>query len=797
MRYAAAIFLSAFLLFLVQSVAGKQLLPWFGGTPATWAACMLFFQLLLLAGYLYAWLLDRWCAPRGQRVVHLFVTLAALGVLAFWAKRWGAPLLAPETWKPRGSEAPVAMILRTLALSVGLPFFALAANSPLLQRWASESLTESRVYRLYAVSNAGSLLGLLSFPLLFEPRLSLPALASVWSWLFALLVVLLLGASLWPRSTKVETVEATDAAGTASPPGWLDWLLWTLLAATASAMFLATTNQLCQEIALVPLLWVLPLAIYLGAFMITFHDARWYGRAWLVPTTAVATVVVLVFAYLGMRLPIPHQIAAHAIFLFLFCLVCLGELYRMRPAASRLTGFYLAVAVGGALGGALISVAVPALFKTTSEFYVMLLAGWIVIAVVFARAKSSFFFTGGRWFFYAVVFLVTAALLRIVSLSLPQTSPGWMRGVVLLLGGGLVMTAGIAWLLRRRPGVVLRPIWPRLLIGATALLAELFMLDHIRSSKAGLVAHDRNFFGAVQVQKLQKRGIVFTQMIHGQINHGFQYDDPVLRRQPAGYCNPDSGVGLALTQHARRDLAHDGKGAQPLRIGVAGLGVGAMASYLRAGDYLRFYEINPLVIDYAAGSAPHFTYCRESVGQVETVLGDARLSLEREWLEGGSQQYDILILDAFSSDSVPVHLLTVEAFDLYLRHLRDENSLLAVNISNRFLDFRPLLRTVATHFRLEAGVFMNIGNPPIPTANLWVILARRPHIPEFFATAKDWPTPTKEVSVLWTDNHSDIFSLLRWERRVPRVVIIEPPNANARPAVSGASEPAKDVQNEK
>jgi len=754
MRFAPAVFLSALLLFLMQPVAGKQLLPWFGGAPGTWAACLMFFQALLLAGYGYAWALDRWCPRRWQRAVHFGLLMLAAAQLAWWSQHFGAPLLAPEAWKPQGHEAPAGLILKALAAGPGLPFVMLAASSPLLQRWAAESgVPPARLYRLYAVSNAGSLLGLLSFPFLLEPRFSLPVLASGWAGAFGLLILTAAAAMFVPAGKRQASSDPAASLEESAAPGRK--VLWVLLSAAASAVLLATTNQLGQEVAMVPFLWVVPLALYLIAFMLAFHDARWYRREWLAAPTALLSLVALGFSIPGTGIPVSWVMLVLGAWLFLFCWMCLGELFRLRPAAPGLTGFYLAIALGGALGGAAIAVGAPLLLDSVTEFPWAMSGGWLLLTILFWRDRTSFLRRGDIRCYVATVFFGITGLLLLISLILPDTSPPWLKGWVAAVAAGSLLTLLFYAATRPFPGWQRWRGWPQLLLGMVIFFAFAFTLDDSRGAGQGVLAKGRNFYGAVRVQKDEREGVAYVRLVHGQVNHGIQFTDPARRRQPAGYCDPDSGVGLAIAGHPRRQPAA-GREPQPLRIGVAGLGVGAMAAYLRPGDVMRFYEVNPLVIAWAAGRDAYFSYLADTPGTVETVTGDARLALERELRDSGPQHYDLLILDAFSSDSVPVHLLTVEAFALYLRHLRDDDSLLAVNISNRYLDFRPLLFSTARHFGLHAQLHYHPGRPPVPTSTLWMILSRRPS-----ARAAP-PAAAPARPILWTDTHSDVFSLLRW-----------------------------------
>jgi spermidine synthase len=349
--------------------------------------------------------------------------------------------------------------------------------------------------------------------------------------------------------------------------------------------------------------------------------------------------------------------------------------------------------------------------------------------------------------------------------------PDWVPPVLSLpLIIGLGVASLLALVLRKRSFPSWRA-WPIVLVMIVALVIELFMLDRTRTREVGELALERNFFGVVRVQRVATNQVPLVQLVHGRINHGFQYEADDLRRQPAGYCGPNSGAGMAILHHPSRDDPD-----RPMRIGVAGLGVGAMAAYLRKGDLMRFYEINPVVVDWAAGPQAYFSYTRDSRGTVETVLGDARLSLEQEWAETGSQGYDLILLDAFSSDAVPVHLLTVEAFELYQSHLRDGESAILANISNRFLDFEPLMNGVARRYGWKATLFIDIGNPPVPTGSLWVLLSQAgSELAELVPPIQPQPQAGEVPTLLWTDAHSDIFRLLRWKIVPRKVGVFEPP----------------------
>jgi hypothetical protein len=765
--FATTIFLSAFLLFSVQPMMGKFLLPWFGGTSSVWTTCMLFFQAALLGGYAYAHALQR-LRVRLQVVCHCVLLASSVALLGVCMAVWGLPLLPPASWRPLAGDDPLFHLGKVLAAGIGLHFFVLSATSPLLQRWFG-SVSAGSPYRLYAVSNAGSLLGLLCYPFLVEPAMVLSAQARSWAAVFGVFVAGCVGCGALAfrggrgQDRAVDAAEGRETEGMALSPARrrIRGILWLLLPLCSSAMLLAVTNNMCQEIAAVPFLWVLPLALYLLSFILCFEGRRWYVRRIYVAVVAVATFVVLVTALLGVRLRIPVHVVSYSIFLFAFCMTCHGELARLKPEASGLTRFYLAIAAGGCAGGVFVGIGAPLLFAGFWEFHVTLLAGWLALAAVFALDRKSFFYAGDRVHAFLLVLLAAYLAARPLVLKTGLRDLGAsVAGLTMLHVLLTFLIAGIAWMLVRRWRMAASPVTSRIMAGTVIFFAECFLIFEVRSERKVTLDAARNFYGVVRVQKLTARdGTPYLQLTHGQIVHGFQYLVEPLRRQPAGYFVPGSGVGLALTHHPRR--APNGGAAQPLRIGVTGLGAGSLAAYAHKGDAIRFYEINPVVNACAAGPDARFSYVRDCPGEVSVIMGDARLSMERELEEGKPQSLDVLILDAFSSDSVPVHLLTEEAFRMYLRHLRDDDAILAVNISNRFLDLRPLLRTVSEHFGLAARCFEFAGNPPVPSASRWVLLCRNP---AFFESEeiRSKSVPWGEgKDILWTDSFSNMLGLLR------------------------------------
>ncbi len=768
-----AIFLSAFLLFQVQLLLAKYILPWFGGTPAVWTTSLLFFQTALLAGYAYAHWLARRPGPV-QRRLHLALLTASLAGLGAAAYLWGAPLLADGSWKPEPDVQPIGHILWLLAASVGLPFFALSATNPLLTAWWSRAHPGTSPYRLYALSNLGSLLGLASYPVAVE--VFLPLGAQAWMWVAG--YVLFAAALAWSaRGAGPVRAVATDRAP-APPPTTGARLLWFSLAACASGLLLATTNQITQEIAAVPLLWMLPLVLYLLSFILCFDSDRRYDRRYYAPALVAMLVIATLLLQHGLKVSIVAQIGLYALTLFVACMALHGELARLKPAASHLTGYYLTLTAGGAAGGLFVAVLAPRLFDGFWEFPAGLwLSAALYLAALWHDRGSPLHRATGAPGWAA---LSGALLLGVFVLYERQERAGtlsvlWRQFdgglVMLLLGAGLTvaLTRGIAYggvpgiggwpALRRRPGSDARRT---LHLGIAALLVfAAVQVAIVAQPRADTLSSARNFYGLVAVEESSPDDPVrhTRTLVHGRIAHGLQYQQAPLRRQPNSYYGPHSGVALALRHHPRRDTG-------PMQVGVIGLGVGTLATFGRAGDDYRFYEINPAVIALAHGPDAAFSYLDDSPAGVVVVAGDARLSLERELADLGGHGFDLLAVDAFSSDAIPAHLLTREAIALYLRHLDPEHGILALNISNRYVELKPLLAQAADHFDLDIAIVDSHGKVAPPEwSSDWVLLARRGvlgRIPEIAQAAEAAPTAR---TPLWTDDYSNLVGVLRWTAR--------------------------------
>jgi hypothetical protein len=582
MLFGFVVFLSAFLLFQVQLIVAKHLLPWFGGTPAVWTTSQMFFQVSLLGGYAYAHVLTTLRDPWLQFRVHLGVLMAAL-VAAFAMVAWGgAPLLAPGSLKPAGTEAPVPWLLLILLASAGLPFFAVSTTGPLLQKWHSRQSTSlSRTYRLYGLSNAGSFLALLSYPFLVERALDLPQQAWLWAALFVLFASGC-GMVAWRAAHYPERPEpaegplhgptAIELGSNASHAGAGRIAAWLLLTFTSSVMFLATTNQLSQDVAAVPFLWVLPLAIYLLTFIICFDRPQLYSRRWITVAAAAASVVILPIAAVPAGLGVPSQVLAYSAFLFCFCMLCHGELVRLRPAARHLTLFYLVIALGGALGGTFVSIAAPVAFLDYWELQVAILAGWVVMAFVWRVDASSPFHTGDRWLFASFVAIVSAFAVRFLIERTPVGRIDWIAShgwTMTLVAGVLIaaVTCAVFWKSR----MVRSSFWPQMLTVLVIVAAAWFLLQRIELTQRRALYAARNFYGVIRVTNSIVPGGEARELVHGTTSHGVQVDIPGYRTKPTSYESRANGIALASAQLIKSRQAGSSEQDGGVHFGIVGM----------------------------------------------------------------------------------------------------------------------------------------------------------------------------------------------------------------------------------
>lgn len=687
--FAVAIGIGALLLFQVQFVLGKQVLPWFGGVPAVWSTCLVFFQTLLLGGYAYAHGLTRLSVPR-QVSVHLALLTLAAASLAARAFGWPSPITPDDAWKPVPEGSPVLQILGLLSVAVGLPYLLLASTGPLLQRWWAAVWPERSPYRLYALSNLGSLAGLLTYPFVVERLLAVPQQGWLWTTLF----VGYGGATLAAALTYARQGEADrrlrETSAAVERPAWREQLLWAWLAAAPAALLQSTTAWLTVDVAALPLLWMAPLALYLLTFIVAFEYPKVYHRLTWTMLLLVALAGAIAAAQADTDVSPAWHMAAGLSVLLAAGMFCHGELGMRAPAPVHLTRFYLVVAAGGAAGSAATALLPPVLSTWVVEYPLSLFAVALAVFAVYASAFR------------------------------PTETPGL-------------------------------PWWSRLL--AVALVPTMvglarFAIESGREQQSAVILSSRNFFGWIRVRESEAPGGGrYRRLLHGNTVHGNQFLEAPRRTQATTYYTEGSGVGQAVQW--QRDF-----GPARLQVGVVGLGAGTMASYAQAGDVFRFYEIDPQVVGLSRGPTPVFTYVADAPGDVQIVQGDARLSLEREADNG----FDLLVLDAFSSDAVPAHLLTVEAFTLYARHLRDARSLLAVHISNRFLELEGIVRSGGAAAGFSAVVVEHYPDGEGEESTTWVLLARDRSVLEAFgdpAAGEDapWVRP-------WTDAWSNLFDVI-------------------------------------
>lgn len=732
--FALTIFTGAFLLFQVQPLIGKYILPWFGGSPGVWTTCMLFFQMLLLGGYAYAHAISRKLTPRTQAVVHLALLALALVTL---------PITPNDAWKPKVSGDPTGHILLLLLVTLGLPYLVLAATGPLMQEWFRRTAPGVSPYRLYALSNVGSLLALVSYPFFFETQFTRQTQASFWSWGMVFYAACAAFCAWRVRKTApVETEEKAAQAGAdlAPKPTAAQWLLWLCLPACASILLLAVTNKMCQDVAPTPFLWVLPLALYLLSFIISFDGPRWYSRFYYTIALVGAVAAVCIALFEGPDMAITRQIVVYSTMLFVGCMICHGELYQLRPAPRHLTAFYLMISAGGAVGGLFVALVAPAIFSNYYEIHLSVALTVVLLIVISWRGKAAL--SPLRWeILFWVLFAVGAY----------GAGVRWHRGVWVAAAVVGLALAVLRWRGRNFNWHAMTCGW--LLGGLSALVTALGL--QIRDARKGSLMSARNFYGVLSVFEYEKERPEshYYLLLHGRITHGLQFVSPSRAREITSYFGPTSGLGLAFNHFPKRE----GK-----RIGLLGLGVGTIAAYGRPGDYMRIYEINPQVTDIAAKP---FSYLANSEAKVEVVMGDGRLSMENE----APQNFDILIMDAFSSDAVPVHLLTREAFDIYVRHLNKDGAIL-VNISNRFLDLRPVVENAAKEFGFQA-LHINSddggGEEEGESAwwlygSSWMILSKNTEFLNRGALRQAASPPLSEPNKipLWTDDYASMFEIL-------------------------------------
>ena len=669
MLYAITIFLSSFLLFLVQPLIARLILPWFGGTAAVWTTCMLFFQCILLAGYAYAHATSAKLGPRGQAILHTILLAAAAATL---------PILPDPSWKPEGGGEPISRILLLLTATVGLPYLLISSTSPLVQAWFSRARPGANPYRLFAVSNFASLLALVGYPLFVEPNLTNGQQVYGWSWMFAGFAVLC-SALAW-TAAKAQPGAVADASAVvadAPAPRGREIALWLALSATGSVILLAVTNHITQNIAAIPLLWLAPLTLYLLTFILCFEGQGLYRQAWWWPVVLAAVgAMAWLLVEPDHQFDLYVQLGVFLTGLFIACMFCHGELYRLRPANRHLTAFYLWVSVGGALGGLFVAVVAPLAFKAYYELGIGLAACALLAAIVYRSLNR------------------------------------------IALGASLVLLLGTT--------------------GAVTYDAIKFQ-DYARLTV-------RNFYGVLRVKEYGTEGEEdhLRRLLHGTIMHGEQYMNGSKRQELTSYYQVTSGIGKAIASK---------QAGGPIRVGVVGLGTGTLAGYGRKGDFYKFYDINPAVVTIARSD---FKYLGDSEAKIEVALGDARLTLERD----APEKFDVLAVDAFSSDSIPVHLITREALAVYLRHMKP-GGIIAFHVSNRFLNLGPVVGQLARISGAHAVSVYEKGEED-RTQSDWVLVSLDRKALED-KVIKDVSEPVEERPLwrLWTDDYNNLVQILK------------------------------------
>ncbi len=682
--YALTIFVSAFLLFLIQPVIAKQILPWFGGSAAVWTTCLVFFQCALLAGYFYSDFTTRRLTAKRQAMLHIALIVIALVLL---------PIIPDAAWKPQGDEQPSLRILLLLTATIGLPYFLLSTTSPLVQAWFARSFPDASPYRLFALSNLASMLALIGYPFVFEPWISTRQQAIGWSIGFGVFAILVAALAWYAMhgataatartvdvSADMEPIEAAPTAPTAK-----EKLIWISLSGLGSMLLLAVSNHLTQNISSIPLLWVVPLVLYLITFILCF-DAKegkggWYQRTLFIPMLGAAIIAMSwTLADKEMHFMLYWQIGLFLAGLFIACMFCHGELVARKPHPAHLTTFYLMVSIGGAVGSLLVGVAAPLLLPAYFE-------------LEFAIALLAMLATFLLWKKFHIGFVAIGLMISVFAT------------------GAAVYT--------------------------------------IKQFREDVVVMTRNFYGTLRVKQYNPPDVEYRKrsLVHGAILHGDQYMDLPYSRSATTYYKTKSGIGRILL--LKEKLNPDA----PRKVGVIGLGTGTLAVYGNKGDTFRFYDINPEVVTIAQRD---FTYLKDTAAKVEISLGDARLNLEREPI----QQFDVLAIDAFSSDSIPVHLITLEAVAIYEKHMKPDG-VIAFHVSNRFLDLKPVVQMIAEKRGLEVAWVRDMYEDGSTTSD-WILLTKAKNLllkPEILDGT--YIIPPEPGWRLWTDDFNNLLQVMK------------------------------------
>ncbi len=765
--YSVTMFAGATLLFVVQPMVGKMILPLLGGTPAVWSTCMVFFQAALLGGYAYAHASTAWLSVRRQMLLHLALLALPLAVL---------PLAVNPALLRGGESNPILDVLLLLSLSVGLPFLVVSATAPLIQKWFTQTGHPAArdPYFLYAASNLGSMLALLGYPTLIEPRLHLRGegwltQTRLWSlgYLALALLIALCMLALWRRGPAAPDGKPDQSAMAETPPepppSWAQYLRWIALAFVPSSLMIGATTYVTTDIAAVPLLWVMPLAIYLLSFILAF--GRWPAVLHRLVVAATIPVVLVVFFLIlsGFKQRIWITVLWHFLLLFLVALACHGELALTRPSSRHLTQFYLLISVGGVLGGLFNALVAPLIFRSLVEYPLVmalacLLMGGsprpkslapraVVAGIVLALAVGLM--TLILYSDLVTVRLDTAFFTRLFRVPSAIVAE-WVTPIELkinkVLGYGVPLFA--LFFLRRRP-----------LALALGLIAVLLVGDFVDARNGNQILETRSFFGVLRVTRDSDLS-GYTELWHGTTLHGRQSLDPKLRLEPIAYYHRGSPIALVMAELERRSTI--------IRVAVIGLGTGTMAAFVRPGDIITFYEIDPKVRDIATNRF-YFGYVPEAISRGATVrieMGDARIRMDQVRRERPGERYDLIVVDAFSSDAIPVHLLTREAFRLYFDML-GVRGLLALHLSNRYLSLEPVVANLAEDAQLGGRLLRHDLNPSAEgaTSSTWAVLARTPGAFGDLTHDPGWTAVKLEASPrvgVWTDDFHNLLRVFDW-----------------------------------
>jgi hypothetical protein len=741
--FTISMFVSAALLFLVEPMMAKMALPMLGGTPAVWNTCLVFFQATLLVGYLYAYAATKWLGRRTQIAVHIGLALVFLAVL---------PLHIPAGWEPPAQSNPVLWILGMLSVAVGLPFFLLSSSTPILQRWFSQSghKQANDPYFFYAASNAGSLVGLLGYPLLLEPTLRLGVQSHLWSYGYALFAALTVacGALVWRAHPGMvtEIAQREEVAGTEPKAFWRQRFRWIALAFVPSSLMMGVTTAMTTNIPAIPMLWVLPLAFYLLSFVLVFAKRPPISHEWLIRKLPFLILIALIPTTCKEDFPLLALMLLYLLTLFAVALVCHGELARSRPKVSRLTEFYLWMSFGGVLGGIFNALLAPVIFSTVVEFPLALVFAALLRPPIDQKPEPP----------------AKAARLR---------RNDWLLPIALGLSM-VMMIAGLAHL-GLRPSRSLNilifgysMLWclsfgKRPLRYALGLVALLLASSLYTPNVGQLLLTGRNFYGVLRVTDSPNGKLRY--LIHGATLHGAQSLDAVHSREPLTYYTRSGPAGSILQALQSKTLRGSAGDLRKPSWTVVGLGAGAMACYAQPGELLTYYEINPLV-ERIASDQRYFTYLQQCAPTARIILGDARLKLR----DAPDSSYDLIVLDAFSGDTIPMHLMTAEALALYQRKLAP-GGMIAFHISNLYLDLAPTLGALAH----DAGFVCRMDDDMAVTQaqtdagkmpSRWLVMARSQADLGTLATDPRWRSVNVPPGTqVWTDDYSNLLRIIKWK----------------------------------